>query len=125
MSGLQRVSVAALLLAVGCGAGQPPPPTQQVADVQSANRSATELGAQKNPKAQLHLKLAEEQLKQAKVAMADDDNESATSLLTRAKADAELAVALTREESAKDEATKAIDQSNAQRSTNAEQGAAK
>ena len=41
----------------------------------------------------------------------------------RAKADAELAIALTRETSASTEADKAIDQSNAQRSTHLEQGA--
>jgi len=113
---------ATLLLALGC-AGNYPPPTQQVADVESANRSATELGAQSNPRAQLHLKLAEEQLSQAKSAMQADDNERAEGLLVRAKADAELAVALTREDTAKTEANKAVDQSNAQRSTIAEQGA--
>ena len=86
---------AALLPALGC-AGNYPPPTQQMADVESANRSASELGAQNNPKAQLHLKLAEEQLQQAKTAMAKEDNKGAESLLMRAKADAELAVALTR-----------------------------
>src|SRR6185436_19122573 len=99
-----------------------PPPTQQMADVQAANRGAIEVGAQNNPKAQLHLKLAEEQLKQAKTAMDKDDNERAESLLMRAKADAELAIALTREETAIDGASKAVDRSNAQRSTNAEQG---
>lgn len=115
-------TIATLLPALGC-AGSYPPPTQQMADVEAANRSATELGAQKNPKAQLHLKLAEEQLKLAKTAMDDDDNKVAESLLMRAKADAELAVALTREDAATTEASKAIDQSNSQRSTNDEQGA--
>jgi hypothetical protein len=91
-----------------------------MADVQSANRGAVELGAQKNPKAQLHLKLSEEQLGQAKAAMDDGDNKSADMLLTRAKADAELAIALTRESNAKITAKKAIDESNSERSTNAE-----
>jgi hypothetical protein len=116
-------TTAALLLALGC-AGSYPPPTQQMADVESANRSATELGAQRNPQAQLHLKLAEEQLKQAQVALAHDDNQNATRLLTRAKADAELAVALTRGATADTEANNALDQSNAQRSVNVNQGAA-
>lgn len=111
-----------LLLTFGCGAGYPPP-TQQVADVQSANRSAIELGAQKEPKAELHLKLAEEQLAKAKAAMEADENEKAERLLMRAKADAELSIALTREESAKVMATKAMEESNSQSSTNAEQGA--
>lgn len=102
-----------LWLALGC-AGSHPPPTQQMADVQSANRSATELGAQKNPRAELHLKLAEEQLDLARKAVANDDNERATSLLMRAKADAELAVALTREDNAKMQETKAIEQAEGQ-----------
>jgi hypothetical protein len=110
-----------LLLALGC-AGSYPPPTQKMADVQSANRSANELGAQNNPKAQLHLKLSEEQLELAKAAVKDDDNEVADSLLTRAKADAELAIALTRETAAATEASKAAQRSNAQSSTNAAQG---
>jgi hypothetical protein len=40
----------------------------------------------------------------------------------RAKADAELAIALTRQDDAKTEETNATDRSNAQRSTNAAQG---
>jgi hypothetical protein len=115
-------SIVAALLAFGC-AGSYPPPTQQMADVQAANRSANEVGAQSNPKAQLHLKLAEEQMKQAKTAMDKDDNQRAESLLMRAKADAELAIALTREETAMNGENNAVDRSNAQRSTNAEQGA--
>jgi hypothetical protein len=113
---------ATLLLALGCGASYPPP-TQQVSDVEAANRSANELGAQQNPKAQLHIKYAEEQLQLAKKAMENDDNEAAEGLLARAKSDAELAIAFTREDNAKVMAGKAVDQSNAQRSTNAEQGA--
>ena len=112
-----------LLLALGC-AGSYPPPTQQMADVQAANRSANELGAQNNPKAQLHLKFAEEQLAQAKAAMEENDNKRADGLLTRAKADAELAIALTREEDAKTAAGKAVDRSDAQHSTNTDLGAA-
>lgn len=110
------------LLGVGCAGSMPP--TQQMADVQAANRSATELGAEKNPRAQLHLKLSEEQMRQAETAMNDDENERAESLLMRAKADAELAVALTREDAANTQASNAVDQSNSQRSTNIEQGAA-
>lgn len=116
------VTSIAAVLAYGCG-GSYPPPTQQMADVQSANRSATELGAQKNPTAQLHLKLSEEQMKKAKAAMEKEDNESAESYLTRAKADAELAIALTREDKAEHAETEAVDKSNVQRSTNMEQGA--
>lgn len=109
-----------LLMSLGCASA--PPPVQQMADAQSASRSADELGAQKNPKAQLHLKLAEEQISLARAAMKDDDNERAESLLTRAKADAELAIALTRASIAEQKANKAMDQLTAQRGATAQPG---
>jgi hypothetical protein len=56
--------------------------------------------------------------------MRDGDNGRADALLLRARSDAELAIALTRDQSAKTEAQKATEQSNTQRSTNANQGAA-
>ncbi len=115
-------TAAGLLLALGC-AGSHSAPTQQLADVQSANRSANELDAQNNPQAQLYLKLSEEQAKAAKMAMEDDDNENAARLLTRAKLDAELAVALTREGDATRKETKATDASSMQQSTSTEPGA--
>jgi hypothetical protein len=112
--------VAASSLALGCGASYPPP-TQKLADTESAERSAAELGAATQPKAQLHLQLAQEQVVQAKAAILEGNNERATSLLSRAQSDAELAVVLTKEETAKGEAQKATDQSNTQRDTNAKQ----
>ena len=110
-----------LLLALGCATTYPAP-TQQMADVQSANRSAVELGAQNNPQAQLHLKLAQEQLKQAQDAVRDEDNQSAERLLFRAKADAELAVALTRDASAQTRRGQAIGQTNAERTSYVQPG---
>jgi hypothetical protein len=107
------MGLAPLLLGAGC-AGTQVPVTQQMADVQSANRTATELGAQHDPKAQLHLKLSAEGIGDAKKALNEGDDASAGRLLTRAKADAELAVALTRESNAKTAAGKALNESNAQ-----------
>lgn len=114
--------VATAFLALGCG-GTYPVPTQSLADAQSAERSAAELGAADQPKAQLHLQLAQEQITQATVAMKEGDNARADALLLRARSDAELAIALTRDQGAKTEALKAVDQSNSQRSINANQGA--
>jgi hypothetical protein len=94
-----------------------------MADVQSATRSATELGATAEPRAQLHLKLAEEQMGQAKAAMKNDDNEIADRLLMRAKGDAELAVALMHEHQAKQTAARATHKSDSQRTVNEIQGA--
>jgi hypothetical protein len=70
-------------------------------------RAAEELNADKTPQAALHLKLAKEQIDQAKQRMTDGDNERAEFLLLRADSDAELAVALAREDSTKAEAVKA------------------
>jgi len=67
--------------------------------------------------------LAREQMAQARTAMSDGDNERARGLLLRSRSDAELAIALTRDQSAKTDAQKATVQSNAQRSTNVNQGA--
>ena len=110
-----------LLLALGCATTYPAP-TQQMADVQSANRSAMELGAQSNPKAQLHLKLAQEQLKQAQDALEDENNQAAERLLFRAKADAELAVAMTRDASAQTQRGQAIGKTNAERTSYVQPG---
>jgi hypothetical protein len=110
------------LLGVGCAATFPPP-AQHLADAQAAERSASELGAANQPKAQLHLQLAHEQILAANAAIRDGDNERADRLLARARSDAELAIALTRAEGEKIEAQGATTQSNNQKITNANQGA--
>ena len=97
-------------LAVGCGASFPAP-TQRLADAESAHRSAAELGAASKTEAQLNLKLAEEQIGKARAAMKEGDNKRADALLIRAKADAELSVALVREHDAKVDSQKATDTS--------------
>lgn len=111
-------------LVVACGASTPPP-TQRMADAQSAERSATELGASRVPVAKLSLKLAQDQISQAKSAMAEGDNERADSLLIRAKADAELAIAQAREKGARADTKNARDDSAEQKATNVGQGAVK
>lgn len=121
MSGRWISILAASCFVAGCG-GTFPVPTQQLADTESAERSATELGAAGQPNAQLHLQLSHEQLSQAKINIQDGNNERASSLLFRAKSDAELAIALMREQAAKTGVQGAVDQSNTQRDTNARQG---
>ena len=102
-----------------------PAPTQRMAEAQAAERSARELGADSVPTAQLSLKLAQEQIAEAKKAMADDENKRADSLLIRAKADAELALAQTRETGARVDVAEAVEESTEQRDTNIGQGAVK
>ena len=107
-----------------CGASIPPP-TQRMADAQSAARSARELGANSVPAAQLSLKLAQTQISQAETAMTDGDNARADILLIRAQADAELALAQARERVAKVDTQEAVEDSAEQKATNAGQGAVK
>lgn len=92
-----------------CGGASMPEPRQRLADAQSASRAAVEIGAEKNADARLHVQLAEEQIAAARARMAAGDNERATYLLVRARADAELAVALARQQQALDEKQAAAD----------------
>jgi hypothetical protein len=118
------ISIIALPFVWGACGATVPPPTQRMADAESAERSARELGAENEPAAQLSLKLAQEQTDQAKAAMAAHDNATADRLLLRANADAELAVAQAREKSAHLAKQEAAKDSATQQTTNANQGAA-
>ena len=116
-----RASAFTVLVAIPCAAAcgaSYPEPTQRMADAMSAERSAEEVGANTNPEAQLHIKLAQEQIAQAKALMGEGENKRAEYALVRAKGDAELALALARAVNAKVEAQQAIDKSNALRTQN-------
>lgn len=93
---------------VACGGY--PLPTERMVASEAALRSAQEVGAQNVPQAALHLRLAEEQIQKAKSLINDGDNERADYVLLRAKADAELALALAKEANAKADAQRALDQ---------------
>jgi Domain of unknown function (DUF4398) len=73
------------------------PPTEHLAASMAAVRGAETAGAASVPQAALHLKLAQEQIQQAKEMIEKDENERADSMTIRAYNDAELALALTRE----------------------------
>ncbi len=90
-------------LLMACG-GSIPPPNERLAAAESGARGAEELGANSNPQASLHLKYAREQIEEAKKLIANDENERAASVLTRASADAELAVMLAKEQKSRVEA---------------------
>ena len=83
-----------------------PLPTERMVSAESAVRAAKEVGSDQVPKAQLMVKLAEEQIEKAKKLAKQGDTEEASSLFTRATADAELALALAREEQARAAASK-------------------
>lgn len=100
--------LAASIACVGCGSSLPPP-SDRLASAEAAARSARELGADREPKAQYHLTLANQQIDEAKKKMADGDNKRAELVLQRANADAELAVMLAKENTARNDATAAQD----------------
>jgi len=98
--------VAATAGLVACGSSAIP--ADKLARSEAAVRSAHELGAEKNPNAALHLKLAQEQLAQGKALIKDGENKRAEYILARAEADAEVAMNLSRQSVAKAEAAETL-----------------
>ena len=86
-----------------------PVPADKLANSQAAVRSAEEMNAERNPDAALYLRLAREQLDDAKKKIKDGDNERATYVLARAQADAEVALNLAREAQTRADAQKTIE----------------
>ena len=84
-------------------------PSLGAEDSSGAIRAAEEVGAAHNPEAALHLELAKEQFEHARKLTSPDDRPASTRLLLRARADADLSLALTRESTAKLEAQTALD----------------
>jgi hypothetical protein len=99
------MAAATTAIAVGC-ASTPPLRTEASS---SGIRAAEEVGAAKVPQASLHLQLAKEELENAKKLAANDEKEKAVSMLSRAEVDAELAVALSREDAERADAQAAVD----------------
>lgn len=100
-----------LLVAISVAAcGSFPLPADRLASSEAAIRTAGEVGAGNEPKATLHLKLAKDQYEQAKALIKDGDNKRADYVLRRAEADAELALALAKENNSKTDAQQFLDQ---------------
>ena len=87
--------IGATLFGLGCGGAAVP--TEKLTDAEASIRAAKEVGGTSVPQAELHLKLAQEQVEMARKLSADGENERAANVLLRAKADAELALALARD----------------------------
>jgi len=84
----------------------------------SAIRAAEEAGAAKVPQASLHLQLAREELESARGLFAKGEKKEASSMLLRAEADADLAVALSHEENERTEAGLAVERARQLRQDN-------
>jgi hypothetical protein len=100
------LAAGSISLAAGCGASYPPP-HDHLAGAIAASRGAEEAGARRIPRAALHLKLAEEGIAQVRTMMKNGENERADSMSQRAATDAELALALARENAALERAKQA------------------
>ncbi len=92
-----------VLSLLGCASA--PVPAERLASAEAGIRGATEVGAEAVPQAALHLKMARDQVAQAKGLASSGDNDRAALMLTRAEADAELALTLARESAARAEAS--------------------
>jgi hypothetical protein len=104
---IMMFAMAAGTAAIGLGCASSPPLRTEASS--SGIRAAEEVGANKVPQASLHLQLAKEELENAKALAAKDEKERAVSMLSRAEADAELAVALSREDAERADAQAAMD----------------
>jgi hypothetical protein len=93
---------------LGCGSAAVP--QEQLTAAQAAVKGAEVAGAPADPKAALHLKLAQEQVQKAQALIADDENEEAARLIERAQADADLALLLAKEARGKQEAASVQEQ---------------
>lgn len=95
---LITASLGAVLLAalVACGSSFPPPVEARAA-AEGDVGVAVGLNAKSDNEAATYLKLAEDQIADAKKLMDAGDNERAAVLLKRAKADAELSIQLAKE----------------------------
>ena len=93
---------------LGCGSAAVP--QEQLTAAQAAVKGAQVAGAAEDPRAALHLKLAQEQVQKAQALIADNENEEAARLVERAQADADLAILLAKEAKSKQEAASVREQ---------------
>lgn len=92
--------------AAGCAST--PIPADKLARSSAAVRGAEIANADQVPNAAAHLRLAREQMAEAKRLLKNGDNAQASYLLVRAEADADAAMNLAREAKAKEEAAQTI-----------------
>jgi hypothetical protein len=78
-----------------------------MAAAEAETRAAQAVGAERVPQANLAYKLANDQFAKGRSLMKDGENEEAARMFQRARVDAELALALTREQAARNDAAQA------------------
>jgi hypothetical protein len=90
-------AAACIAWVAGTGCGGAALPASQRTDAIAAVRSAREVGAESTPQASYHLALADDEVVEGEAFIAQGRMDAAQRALERAKADAELAMALQRE----------------------------
>ena len=97
---------AGALLSLGCACATEPLPAERLVQAEAEVRAAQEIGADRAPQARLHLQEARDTLAAARETN-KDDTDGAARKLDIARAQAELANALAREQIARTEADQA------------------
>ncbi|HET9037857.1 MAG TPA: DUF4398 domain-containing protein [Myxococcaceae bacterium] len=103
---MRRWTAGALVAFGSACAGAPPLPAGPLAQAEAEVRAAQEIGAQRAPQAKVHLQAARESIETARETN-NSDPEGAARKLEIARAQAELANALAREQIARTEAEQA------------------
>lgn len=103
--GTMCFAVAVMVASITTGCANAPLRTEKSTSGISA---AEESGAAQVPKASLHLQMAKEELALARGLSEKGEKEKAESMLLRAEADAELALALSHEDAEKSDALAAV-----------------
>ncbi len=100
---MKRIALIVQLISLGplLACASYPAPQQHLADSVASVRGAEEVGAAAQPQAALNLRLAQEEVMRAKGLLHDGKNEEADFMTLRAKADADLALTLAREDTAR------------------------
>jgi len=98
------IIAAATTIIAGCAAELP---VRQLARTEAAVRAADDKGAEEIPRAAAYLKMAEDSLELARAYMATDEMDKAEAALDRSRYDAEIALALAREEETRAKARQA------------------
>ena len=109
---MKRLSLAALAVAgVLSACAHTRPIDADMGKVESPIRAAEEIGAGQVPQAALHIQYAKDQLAKAQQLEKNGENRRSQMMLLRAQADAELALALTRDSKTQSEVQQLIDAS--------------
>lgn len=98
---------AALAIGGAVGCGRAAVPTEKLADSRSAIRAAEEVGADRYTDASIHLKLAKDRLSIAERLIREGDADRAAWYLSESQADADLALAMARNQEEQAAATNA------------------